>query len=69
VALEAEETRHSVRPDGCTDARKETLMGDTFTVVVIGVAAVLGGAAFGLAWGLRQGPVEQKTNRRTRSIS
>jgi hypothetical protein len=37
-------------------------MGDTFTVVVIGVAAVLGGAAFGLAWGLRQGPGEQKTN-------
>jgi hypothetical protein len=38
-------------------------MEDTFTVVVIGVAAVLGGAAFGLAWGLRQGPGEQKTNR------
>jgi hypothetical protein len=37
-------------------------MEDTFTVVVIGVAAVLGWAAFVLAWGLRQGPGEQKSN-------
>ena len=46
-----------------TDARKETRMGNTFTVVVIGVAAVLGCAAFGLAWDLRQGPLEPKSNR------
>jgi hypothetical protein len=45
-----------------TDARKEQRMEDTFTVVVIGVAAVLGWAAFVLAWGLRQGPGEQKSN-------